>query len=95
MFVHDDPSRGLVITEKQVGSDFPIVRNDMSENIFHFGKLLENAKEVHLMESSIRCMIESLDTDDVRLVFYSFRGGPSYSKEKKKWSGTSKNWENR
>jgi len=95
VFVHDDPSRGFVITEGQVGTNLPIVRNDISENIFHFGKLLENAKEVHLMESSIRCMIESLDTRSVKLVFYSFRGGPFYNEEKKKWSGTSKNWENR
>ena len=95
VFVHDDPSRGFVITKEQVGTNLPIVRNDISENIFHFGKLLENAKEVHLMESSIRCMIESLDTDGVKLVFYSFRGGPSYNKEKKKWRGTSKNWAKR
>lgn len=95
VFVHDDPSRGFVITEKQVGSKLPIVRNDISENIFHFGTLLEKAKEVHVMESSIRCMIESLDTDGVKLVFYSFRGGPSYNPEKKKWNGTSKEWEAR
>lgn len=95
VFVHDDPSRGFVITEEQVGTNLPIVRNDISENIFLFGKLLENAKEVHLMESSIRCMIESLDTGGVNLVFYSFRGGPFYNEEKKKWSGTSKNWEKR
>lgn len=95
VFVHDDPSRGFIITEEQVRTNLPIVRNDISENIFHFGRLLENAKEVHLMESSIRCMIEILDTSSVKLVFHCFRDGPYYSEEKQKWIGTSKNWEKR
>jgi hypothetical protein len=93
VFVHDDPSRGLVISDANVGTSLPIVRNDISEMIFHMGLLLERAKEIHVMESSIRCMVEHLDTTGVKLVFYKWRGGPWYNEKKKKWRGTSKVWE--
>jgi hypothetical protein len=93
VFIHDDPTRGFTITPRQVGTDLPIVRNDMTELIFHMGKVLENAKEIHLMESSIRCMAEHLNTTDVKLVLHRFRGGPYYNEKKKTWRGTSKIWE--
>lgn len=93
IFIHDDPARGFIIADNVTGSHLAVVRNDMSEMIFHFGLLLERAKEVHLMESSFRCMIETLDTSNVKLVFHSFRGGPWYNAQKKLWRGTSKNWE--
>ena len=65
IFVHDDPNRkeiegGFVISDNETNSNLTVVRNDMSESIFHLGMLLENAKEIHLMESSIRCMVEFL-----------------------------------
>lgn len=93
IFIHDDPARGFIIDESVTGSSLPVVRNDMAEMIFHFGLLLERAKEIHVMESSFRCMIETLDTKNTRLVFHSFRGGPWYNSQKKKWRGTSKRWE--
>jgi len=92
VFVHDDPSRGFVVSESEVNTKLPIVRNDISELIFHMGMLLENATEIHVMESSIRCMIEHLDTERVKLVLHRFRGGPYYNENKKKWCGTSKSW---
>ena len=97
IFVHDDPNRkevsgGFVIRDDQTNSNLAIVRNDMDESIFHLGMLLENAKEVHVMESSIRCMVEFLKPglleNGVKLYFHNFRGGPSYNEETKKWNGT-------
>jgi hypothetical protein len=70
-FVHDDISRGYVIDTDAI--DMPIVRNDVTESIFHLGLLLEHATEVHCMESSIRCMIESLDMSHCRLFYHNFR----------------------
>ncbi len=98
IFVHDDPARtevegGFVITDEETGSEIEIVRNDMSESIFHLGMLLENAKQVHVMESSIRCMMEflkpNLIKNDVKLHFHNFRGGPYYNPETEIWNGTS------
>jgi hypothetical protein len=54
--------------------------------------LLENAKELHLMESSIRCMVEFLKPklleNKVKLYFHNFRGGPVYNEKTKIWNGT-------
>jgi len=106
IFVHDDPNRteipgGFVITNEEaeagkpgpVGKPLVVVRNDMSESIFHLGMLLENAKQIHVMESSIRCMMEflkpSLLENGVELYFHNFRGGPYYNEETGIWNGTS------
>lgn len=70
-FVHDDASRGYCITTDDF--ELPVVRNDISESIFHMGLLLERAAEVHCMESSIRCMIESLNMNNTKLYYHNFR----------------------
>jgi hypothetical protein len=71
VFLHDDPSRGYSVDT--AGIELPIVRNDASESIFHLGLLLERASQVHCMESSLRCMMESLDMDGVQLFYHNFR----------------------
>ena len=38
-----------------------IIRNNIKENIFDYGYLLENVSEIHIMESSIRQIIEVLE----------------------------------
>jgi len=43
-----------------------IIRNDITIPIMDLGLILERSSEVHLMESSIRCLIEGLDTINVR-----------------------------
>lgn len=84
IFVHDDPSRGFTIS---VNTDMKVLKNDMSESVFHFGKILENAKEFHCMESSFRCFSEHLDMSRVKLVFYD-------SLRPSKWKLASKHtWE--
>lgn len=57
IFVHDDPNRGYVI---QNSSSITQIRNDYHNLIFDYGKVIEEAKEVHCMESSFRCYIETL-----------------------------------
>ena len=39
-----------------------IIRNDPTVPIMDLGLVLERASELHLMESSIRCLVEGLDT---------------------------------
>lgn len=70
-FVHDDSSRGYGIDSSKI--PYPVVRNDVTESIFFLGKLLENSAEVHCMESSIRCMLESLAMDRCKLFYHNFR----------------------
>lgn len=80
VFVHDDPKRGFVISEEKIkelaGGDVKIIRNDMSENIFYYGKLFEEAKQIHCMESCFRSFAETLEIKG-DLYFHNFRDGAS------------------
>lgn len=90
IFVHDDKNRGFVVDEKKVLDNHEktirIVRNDMSENLFHFCKILEEAKEIHCMESSFKSLIEVLDVKG-KCYFHNFRlGASSYlGKTRQNW----------
>lgn len=80
VFVHDDPSRGFSIDDDRIkelaGEDIVIIRNDMDENIFYYGKLFEEAKQIHCMESCFRSFAETLDIKG-ELYFHNFRAGAS------------------
>lgn len=67
IFVHDDPQRGFNLN---INSNYKIVKNDPSIGLFHLFKILSEAEEVHLMESSIRCLLE-----DPRL---TLKSNPNY-----------------
>ena len=74
IFVHGDSSRGRVIDDDKIKEynkeNFLIIENDITECILHFGLILERAKQVHLMESSMRAYIEILNTDNVELFMH-------------------------
>tara|TARA_B110001450_G_C17614431_1_gene478646 strand:- start:313 stop:987 length:675 start_codon:yes stop_codon:yes gene_type:complete len=95
-FVHDDPKRNLNINNKRISSDLKIIRNDTKYQIFDYAMILENATELHLMESSFRQMAETLKFKKTKLFLYKGRGGEHaislYNKKTKKWIGTSKKW---
>ena len=97
VFIHDDFSRNLIIDDKNINSKYKIIRNNTDELIFNFGLILENAKEIHIMESSFRQIIEVLNIKTKKLFLYKGRRSSEYSidlynKKKKRWVGTSKKW---
>ena len=96
IFIHDDPQRGFVISDKNVDTNFQIIRNSNQYNIFDYAKILENAREIHVMESSIRCMLEFLNTINASHYLYNFINGPwksmPFYNEKNEITGSVKNW---
>ena len=97
VFVHDDPTRGFKISDKQISNKFQIIRNSYEYSIFDYAKIIERAKEINVMESSARCMLEYLDTKKSKHYLYNFVGGlwksmPFYN-EKNEIIGSSKKWE--
>lgn len=96
VFVHDDPSRNFIITDSNISKDYQIIRNSYKYSIFDYGKIIENAKEIHVMESSARCMLEYLNTKNSKHFLYNFVGGPwksiPYYNKKNEIVGSSKNW---
>ena len=96
IFVHDDPSMNYNINKSFFNKDYVIIKNDNKEIIFNMAKVIENATELHLMESSIRNMAESLNLKAKFLFLYIWRRkkmAPRYDYKRKKLVGTVKNWE--
>jgi hypothetical protein len=74
----DDPSRGMVApSRKCLTTNLKIIENPKEHNVLHLGKLLENAEEVHVMDSSIRCMIDCRKVFNMtkpKLFIHAWRG---------------------
>jgi hypothetical protein len=86
-FVHDDPDRGFNISNTSGGISLGmhVIRNDTSKNIFHYLTILEEAEEIHCMESSFKTLIDlySVEPD---LFFHSFRGHPLGERTNRIWT---------
>lgn len=54
VFVHDDSDRGFSIDMNKVKTDYKIVMNDKRFNVFDYITLIENAEEIHFMQSSFK-----------------------------------------
>lgn len=57
IFVHDDSSRGFSIDMNKVNSDYNIIKNDKRFKFFDYLKLLEEAEEIHFMQSAFKELI--------------------------------------
>lgn len=63
-FVHDDPSRNFNIDYSFINPMLKIIKpNNMLKkfSIFDYRKILENASEIHCIESSFSALIESIN----------------------------------
>lgn len=92
-FVDADPARGMLIPtlDTAEGADRRLRRlyNDPSVPLLQMGLLLERATELHLCESSIRCLVEAgsvfkLSTD--ALFLHTFRGGIWGANTRLRWT---------
>lgn len=91
-FVHDDPSRNLIIDRKHINSELRIVTpyDVKTDNIFDYMTIMEHAEEVHCMDSSFRLMFDSL-SQRTNNVFYhvNLLGGvkrPDISRQRLTWT---------
>ena len=74
IFIHDDPERNLKIRNFiKPKKKIKIIQNDKSEIIFNLGLVLEKAEEIHLIESSIRHLIETLRIKHNKIYLYNIR----------------------
>ncbi|MDC3062060.1 hypothetical protein OA095_03315 [Candidatus Pelagibacter sp.] len=94
IFVHDDPDRKLNIDKFiNIKKKIKIIKNDKSEIIFNLGLTIERAKEIHIIESSIRHLIETLNIKHNKIFLYNIRKnlsrGPFIS-HNHKYVGTNK-----
>ena len=63
VFVHDDAARGFSIDMSKIQTEHKIIMNDKQFNVFDYLTLIENAEEVHFMQSSFKELICSYKLD--------------------------------
>jgi hypothetical protein len=85
IFMHDDPSRGYVMNRSHFKNpSLKVVENDPQENIFHFLKIIEEAEEIHCMESSFKTLVDIYASQD-DLFFHDFRNHPLGKNSSRRW----------
>ena len=71
------------IDKTKVRSDLKIIENPVEYCIFDILKLIENAEEVHLMESSVKCLVNSFKFDKPKFFYHKYvRNYPEYNNSK-------------
>lgn len=85
-FVHDDWGRGFQITRIKEDDACPIVRPHALPNLFQFCWMLENAEEIHCINSSFLILADSIPTPAAkRLVFHWYARKTDHPRLKKEW----------
>jgi hypothetical protein len=65
IFVHD-------VDLNKVRKDLKIIENPKDFGIFELMSLIENAEEVHLMESSLKCLVNSFKCDKPKFYYHQY-----------------------
>ena len=85
IFIHEDADRGFELNRDHfLDKSLRTVENDISENIFHFTKIIEEAKEIHCMESSFKTLIDIYAKQD-NIFYHDFRTQPLGQNSLDKW----------
>lgn len=81
VFIHDDKDRGFNINLNGIR---PVI--GLTDNIFDYLYLIENANEIHCIDSCFKLMIDSMEIDN-KLFHYKNRNLPNelYSSSKLNW----------
>lgn len=72
IFVHDDPERNFLIDNNKLRSDLKIIKNNTNYSIFEMLGVIENATEVHLMQSSFKDLVNSIKIDKPKFFYHSY-----------------------
>lgn len=72
IFVLDAPDRGYVIDMEKVTQDYKVIRNDPQFLMFDYIKLLENAEEIHTMQTGFLDLINSYKMDKPKIYLHKY-----------------------
>lgn len=83
IFVHEDPERGMFLDKNRIRQDLKIIGNDKRFLIFDYIYLISKAKEVHVMQSSLKDMINSYSFPNTKFFLHNYvRNYDSYANTK-------------
>jgi hypothetical protein len=63
IYIHDDKERGFKIDESKTNNNLKIIENDKRFLMFDMLKIIENASEVHSMQTGMKDLINSFKFD--------------------------------
>ena len=92
IFLHDDPDRGFKINDKIINNkNVKIIKpvKGLTSNIFHYCYILENASEIHCMDSSFKLLIDSLNPISKKLYHHLYvrgRNNKAISSSRLNWA---------
>jgi len=72
IFVLDDPKRGYNIDMTKVNDEYKVIRNDYQFKMFDYIKLLENAEEIHMMQTGFLDMVNSYKMDKPKIYRHNY-----------------------
>ena len=72
IFVLDDPKRGYNIDMTKVTDEYKVIRNDFQFKMFDYIKLLENAEEIHMMQTGFLDMVNSYKMDKPKIYRHNY-----------------------
>jgi hypothetical protein len=72
IFVHDDASRGFSIDMNRIETEYKVIMNDKRFNVFDYITLIENAEEIHFMQSSFKELMCSYKLDKPKLYQHNY-----------------------
>ncbi len=85
IFVHDDVERNYKINSQFNKKVIKPIKG-LTDNIFDYLKIIENAEEIHCIDSSFRMIIDSLKIEDKKLYFHTYsRGNMPLAKSRLNW----------
>jgi hypothetical protein len=63
IYIHDDKDRGFIIDRTKINNNLKIIENDKRFLMFDMLKIIENATEIHTMQTGMRDLINSYTFD--------------------------------
>jgi len=72
IFIHDDASRGFTINPKKIKSQKKFIMNDKRFYVFDYITTLQNADEIHFMQSAFKELICSFELKKPKLYQHNY-----------------------
>lgn len=72
IFVLDDPKRSYNIDMNKVTDQYKVIRNDYQFKMFDYIKLLENAEEIHMMQTGFLDLVNSYKMDKPKVYRHNY-----------------------
>jgi hypothetical protein len=72
IFVLDDPKRGYTIDKNKIPSNYKIIENDYRFLMFDYISLLENAEEIHMMQTGFLDLVNCYKMDKPKIYRHNY-----------------------